>query len=773
MALIVPEASLQVGAPNYYGLVTKFGLSRDWRPTEDWQCVNCEFIEPLGAIAPSALPQPAAMATEDWSVVAGSNDAWRLSYPRWNAQALSWTYTDGRVKAADTIANWGEIEAAAWCEDVLPRFCLNLYRNMPCPLQTIASRVMLRFPAIWNDEGTDKPAVVYLYLPTAPPATVTDWQYDTPMLGYLLLEDIGGYIGWNDVTWISSAPGRGAQVGGLKPERWVFEYDEDPALFDGGHILIRHSDDPATWWHYHDRRLRLSHAQGWDDEGFTGYGENWRWAVQVVGAVATLNLSLLEYGAGEGTAAPPEARPYPDDDPDNDVEADSWSHAGAGGGSWGSSVYTAADDWTVDVDDHPDGSARPQVTFTRGGAYDSPSARTRPVLWFVAEQSDPIIDNSDTTAREDTDGDKRLMYLSWQEGENGKGGQGEARFSPEDALVYPNWRENGDVLIRAGWQAGAGEDIEAQVVKHCYIMPGGLPRWADGDDLGGVPYVSVRLGAFDMARLGQKAALDCKQAGGMTVGLWALMVAKRLGIAGERVDPGPSWEHIIPVAELPSEPFLAVADGDSWANHIAAVERAANIRVKWNDSPEYDMTLDAGPPEYEDGVSEIALTITMSEDGYMVPPVAEEDQVYDLHHAASVETYRNFLKAVTGAASEQRREYYFAQDLADREDGIGDDWPVVLADDDADLAELYADFLREHYGAEARITWTMPLRVDLNPDLFVEVNGAEDIGIETGTVYRITRHWWTVDLERFDAESSFEAVRVFVPEAEPPAYPSH
>ena len=57
----------------------------------------------------------------------------------------------------------------------------------------------------------------------------------------------------------------------------------------------------------------------------------------------------------------------------------------------------------------------------------------------------------------------------------------------------------------------------------------------------------------------------------------------------------------------------------------------------------------------------------------------------------------------------------------------------------------------------------------VNPDLFVEVNGAEDIGIETGTVYRITRHWWTVDLERFDAESSFEAVRVFVPEAEPPA----
>ena len=52
-------------------------------------------------------------------------------------------------------------------------------------------------------------------------------------------------------------------------------------------------------------------------------------------------------------------------------------------------------------------------------------------------------------------------------------------------------------------------------------------------------------------------------------------------------------------------------------------------------------------------------------------------------------------------------------------------------------------------------------RPGLLPDMFVEVSALSGLGVEVDSVYRITSHQLTMDVEAFDAGSSITMVLVY------------
>jgi len=164
---------------------------------------------------------------------------------------------------------------------------------------------------------------------------------------------------------------------------------------------------------------------------------------------------------------------------------------------------------------------------------------------------------------------------------------------------------------------------------------------------------------------------------------------------------------------------------------------------------------DAGSPEYEDGVSEIAFSL----DDTSVTP---EDIVYSLDADCLGSNFRNVLKATWGR-DDKRSTYYWVEAEVDRLEGIGDDWPVVITDDDARYAgDIGARFNRDHYDTQqGAIRWEGPCRPGLLPDQFVSITAASGVGVEVDSVYRITQVSQSMDAEAFDAATTVEAVLVY------------
>jgi hypothetical protein len=766
MPLTVPEFSLQVGAPHQEGLVTQFGLSRDWRcysevSTRDescpWELRNAEYIEALKAIAPTGLAYPRDM--DGWQVQSGSH--WRSGHPDWCREAQSWGWTDGSVYGPGAgLAAGGQLVTTSAHDDAVPRFALWMERKPPPPTQGVGVYVAVGLPALKLVDGAPQPARIALYLPLAQSSDESGYAWSEPFLHCLLESEITdnyGYIGSaysfaTDGKILSRGPRSSAMQQGGGREGWIFEVEEDEELYSGSHILIRCvTDDADRYWHYHSRLLRVVSTSEAVAEGASW--ADGRWQVRVQGAPAIINLTPLRYGDNDAYAWPREERPLPDEVAANDVEADSYSDAGAA--AW-NSLNSCPSGWSVTADAPPDGSRRPLITFSAG---ESGAWGERPVLWFATETHRATIGDAASGERDDTDteGVHRLIDVRWTWGRDWKQSEGEATFSPEAEAYCEDWRENANVLLRLGWSEGAGEGLEADVLAQGYILPGGLPRGRSGDEAHGDPrFGPVRFGSYDVARLPQKQVIDVRQAGGMTVIEWAEQIlGDALGIDRIYTDAGVA-SIIIPPHSIPSLPALAPRDGSSWEAHIAEVERAAGIRVCWNRDPSYDLWIDAGPPEYEEGVSEIALEIEYQ-------ATADADKLLNIEHEATGAGFRNRLKAIAGPPDDLS-EYYYAADLAERKATIGDDWPVVIEQEDAEVGELYEEFRRLHGEASAaQLHWTMPMRPDLRPDMFVRVTDCPGIGATTDAVYRIETHTLQTHAQEAWAESIITAVRVYEP----------
>jgi hypothetical protein len=91
-----PWGKVILGHPAYDGIETKLGCAWDWRPGETgadgkigctWSQWGCEYIPPLGCIAPMCDVRPREMkydATEAWDAKhdIGGQDAWWTLNPQ-------------------------------------------------------------------------------------------------------------------------------------------------------------------------------------------------------------------------------------------------------------------------------------------------------------------------------------------------------------------------------------------------------------------------------------------------------------------------------------------------------------------------------------------------------------------------------------------------------------------------------------------------------------------------------------------------------------------
>jgi hypothetical protein len=245
-----------------------------------------------------------------------------------------------------------------------------------------------------------------------------------------------------------------------------------------------------------------------------------------------------------------------------------------------------------------------------------------------------------------------------------------------------------------------------------------------------------------------------RQAGGMTVGDWLDLIGNRMGLPAGMIACDAAVENqVIPLHEIPSTANLEASDGSSWLSHIQAVENAGDIRVGWD--TDGILFADAGSPEYEHGVSAIAYALDETS-------ATHEDIVYKVDASTLGGGFRNVLKATFGR-EDKRTDYYWVEAQADRLAGIGDDWPVVITDDDARYpADIGERFNREHYDTQqGTIQWEGPCRPTLLPDQFVSITAASGVGVDVDSVYRITQVTHSMDAEAFDASTSVEAVLVY------------
>jgi len=758
MSLIHPQGKLVYYPPEYDGMTTVFGLSRDWRPSRDWWLRGIEWIEPLKAFGPAGWYRPAAMDLSDWDVV--GNDRFREITVAGNPPVTWLQFYDGQPYLwTDPVASvFGSLQATAAADDYMPRLCLWLKRQTPPPGQQWAPQVTLAVNALSRDVvgGAWAEGRVALYLPLQGDAdSATTNRYDSAMLCHATLTEAP-----LDAFWDVFSSGRILSQGPKGPsagnkvieEGWLLEYeevwlDDDGSLwaeddgsrtFVSSHILIRHiGDSMGDWWVYSSDRLRLTTGDAANDKPAV--------SINVAGAIQTLNCTWINYGGVDGTAIPNRGQVL--------------GHADQETSATWASLHSQATGWLVSTTGYTGYGATtyaPQVTTQRQWLYAYTGAEPwniRPIIWCATEDHAATVVPQGGSS-EDTTGHSDLKRITYTLNDKWKGAQGTAEFYGSDTERHTGWRENGLLEVYLGWQTGAGTDLAEQLVATAYIAPEGIKRQADGGETEGPYRLTLDFGDFGATRAQSKAVLDMRQAGGRTVSDWAYAIANRMGLPDTMVDVDPTLaSQVIPVHEIPSTANLEARDGDSWLGHIQAVENAADIRVGWrNDGV---MFVDAGSPDYEPGVSTIAFTLDETS-------VTPEDIIYQAEATGLGARFRNVLKATFGR-EDRRTDYYWVEPEADRLAGIGDDWPVVITDDDARYAgDIGARFNREHYDTQqGALRWDGPCRPGLLPDMFVEVSALSGLGVEVDSVYRITSHQLTMDVEAFDAGSSITMVLVY------------
>lgn len=759
MSLIHPQGRLVYYPPEYDGFTSVFGLSRDWRPDKDWHRAGIEWVDPLKAFAPSGAYRPVAMDLDDWAV--GGNEMFREIVVAGNP-AVQWLqFYDGAVHtwADDEADVYGILKATAEADDWMPRFCLWLKRQTPPPGQQITPQVSVVMQALTWDGTQWVEGRVGLYLPLQGDANSdASNRFDTAMLVHATLTEAPADEFWDIWTAgriLSQGPRGPAASNRLIEEGWLFEYEEvwldsDGTLwaeddgtrdFQQSFILIRHVDDSmGDWWVYASDTLRLT---------FGTYGTDTSrptLAITVAGAITTLNCCWVVYGGVDGRAVTNRALTlgHPA------IETTE---------TWGT-LYSQATGWTVGTTNHAAYAAAgmygPEVTTQRQWLYAYAGTEPwniRPMVWDMTEDhAATVVAKGGSTGS--TLFDDSLRSITWTRNDTWKGATGSAEFYPSDEELYPTWRPNGRLDVHLGWQDDAGDDFAEDLVGVAYIEPDGIQRSADGGETDAPYHLSLRFGDFAATRLQQKGIIDLRQAGGMTVGDWLDLIGNRMGIPAGMVTCDAAVENqVIPLHEIPSTPNLEATDGSSWLSHIQAVENAADIRVGFD--ADGNLFADTGSPEYEHGVSEIAYTLDETS-------ATAEDIVYQIEATQLGGAFRNVLKATYGR-EDKRQTYYWVEAEADRIAGIGDDWPVVITDDDARYAgDIGARFNREHYDTQqGTIRWTGPCRPGLLPDQFVSITAASGVGVEADAVYRITQVAHSMDAEAFDAATTVEAVLVY------------
>ncbi len=744
MALVSTTAALGVQPPNADGMISQFGTSLDWRFDPEssqgpWQGIGCEYIAPLRAMGPKGDTSPRDMTLTP-------ADPWRLVNQSGNPTVKWVECTDGEVYSSEASATHTltiDMPTRSY-----PNFALSLVRSAPPPGQGVPVYVAVTMQGeVYNQstEAWDAGEISFVL-----PMEDADYGLREPFL-HAIAPATPGYAYLTDGTIISRGRGGCAMRQGERRETWVFEYAlndaydaSDTALSasTGAHFLIRNGDGD-DYWHCFRRDIRLT--QGADV------------TLTVCGAVTAVNLTPIRYTTG--SASPVREHwlsRFTDGAPDYNVLAQ-WATAT----TWGH-VYQPAVGWTVTTADGagPGRSRKPLLTFTlTEDEYGYPAKKGaqyyRPIVWYCTMDIPAVIDWEDGTIST-TEGQGNMVGNTWEMDVTYRNGRGQAFFRQSQTPLYTDWRVNGKASLTLGWDPLASYAIQAREIATGYIPPGGLKRTTDANAT--EPHaLTVEFATFDEVRLRRKEVEYFRQAGGRTVLDWITAVANRTGFGGTvSVAPGVA-DLIIPLAELPSQPNLAPQDGDGWLQHIDEVCKATGLRVGFDDDGSGRLFVDAGTPDYSHGISAIAFTL----DHATANP---EDDIYRLEPTNSAEEFRNRLLAIYGP-SRYRQTYTAVESDAERLAGIGDDWNRVMVEDDADSpVEAFTRFIRDHYRMQQFVQWTGPLRPELRPDAFVQINGYDDDhDIPDGSIWQIVHvaHESHQEDEVGDALSTIHAVMVY------------
>lgn len=730
MALIRPQAKLTYNPPGVDGVVTLLPFSQDWRCSPSWTLQGTEFIEPLGAIAPIGDLRPVDMTGADWTVNASYNQAVRSVYLSGNPAAYAAAFDDGSVYAAGTAETTyaaAMYTNASWA----PNIVMQVARYTPPPGQGVTPQVKLIWEAsirvtdgALDRAGTWTDGWLSFYLPFG------DSTYKRPLVHVNTgVAPTAPY----STGWVLSEGGETRDTGqGVTREGWVFEYIEDTAHFDGGHLLIRNTQDNGSWWHVYHDCVRVK-------SGVIRLG--------MAGARMAVNVSPIYYSSSVPDDLYATARDY-------------WTLPGANTvwedtAAW-STVDTTPVNWTTSVAAASGTGYRPAVTFAPGQT----EMTTRPVLWFVSQDHAATITvPAGLGAEEDTDGDGLLQAVEiTRDGYGNISATADFGITTDAAEPYPNWVEQGRVVVNAGWQTGAGTDLAAADTATLYIMPGGVQRWRSGDEFVGMPRLRLQLGDWFAARVDQTVIHDLRQAGGQTVSAWWHNCCHALGMDDTMISVDAAVaDLVIPTGTIPSRPNLAPQDGQSWRQHFDevanAVDAGAGKKLRWGwDNQAF---VDDGPPAYSHGVSTIAFTV----DYDTATPETMPRRVERRHDGSR---FRNSWKGRFGGDRFPQVTYVVA-DQTNRNSAGGDYWEFYEDRDGGNSTNMAARFAREHGEAEEEIEFTIPGRVGLVPDEFVKVEDCPAVGITANSVYRVTRTTQRLDCMTGENTSTVRAVLVYTP----------
>ena len=729
MSLIATEGKLIYHLPQHDGLVTTFGLHRDWRIEKAlWSGFGFEYIEPLKALAPFGLKLQVEMDPDDWT--AGGNEKLKPWMGAGNPSVNGTLFYDGNVYASGTpldtwMAGYHSVALA-----VPPQLIIRRQSWVPPMGQGVIPQMSVAVHAEYETgPGVWEEAKIILWLP------LSSEQFKNAFLHCY----IGSFMDTVDIFTqgftLSEGPASGAMAQAEISELWIWEYievwrDANGATygeyavgreFIASHILIRNGSEPNNWWHYTSQHLRILPGSV---------------MVSVGGCQQWFTIGPIKYGFATATCKPVASPGFP-------VVIDSGGDENAWNDdpTWGAVVNTVSN-WTVSVAQDT-GIRRPVIT-----AEPTAPQYQRPVVWFATEDNPTLVGDADTSVAVDTDSANTLETLQVEFNIDYKGAQGEATFRPsaDDTALYDTWIENGKVELSLGWNDDAGAGYASTKVAELYIKPDGLRRNRKGDaQTAGAPSLAVSLGDFAEVRAARNHCMDLRQAGGMTVSDWATMLGNFLGIADAKINvhADVTDQYIPTTPDIPSLPNCVPQDGQDVMGYIREVERAADIRVGFNrliSGTWYNMFVDAGPPRYEDGVSLISYSIDMTSN-------AETDLILEAEAGLSSDNFRNVTKLVYGrpgkplqVADKTQNTWYYAENLAARKLSIGDAWRVVLEDQNTtEVGDLAKRFEKEHYSRQGYLHWVCQLRNDIMPDDFIEITSLPGLNIPENAVYQVEK----------------------------------
>ena len=816
--MIRPEGLLTTVPSTNRGYVTKHGLGKDvpFNPTgyadEDAAIIagdggtrkriagsrrNVSVIEPLGCVIPMrySTTTEALLGTHtpvdlhtSWDFK--GNQLFQLTHARQILGSVeAYEYMDGRAYK-DTPAvpgdmplpsptpTYGGLISQAYT--LPPNYTLILQQFAPPPGTEIPSYISIGIDCTLRrgvDWGT--PGVLTLILPSLYVSEKKSKQKAAaeisdiygPTLHAMTLEEYNlsptVNFSWDGEVLARASDLDQKRVSAVSTSFYRFETFQDPSRFKGVHLVITmHSfTGESTKLNNLIERVRDALVAGnqWHVYfPFVEVADTTVYRISTAGARRIFRVDPILYGNIQGWGeSPAECRFKPPistlvTTPHNkDVEYDS--------------VITEAPGWTTTVTrahPNPSDDISPEIQFDQTFA-NLASAYRRPIVWHTGVESPTVLAQTNTAAV--TSAGYGLEYLQYTLRQDWRGSEGMVKFSHNTTIPAVVEALFSQHAIEMGWDGAASPAaIRRAQVAVAYTRPDKPTQARRGGENMGHPTPDIALGDFAQTVLATTEMVDVMSPDGRTLGDWFRSIGNRLGMPDASISVAATLEDVIIPLALPNPHELRFKsqEGESYAQHLDMVCNALELRWGVDKDADGSMFLDHGAPDYIDGTSTISLSLDYDTLTMVNVP-------YDVEHNAVRDGFRNAFKTVyhparssdinyTNWAAAHSRSVYFLPALSDIQADGTIAWKRLQPKHgsftpEGDAGKMVRDTQKQFRNL---LVWRMPLRIDLRPDMFVQITDVPNIGATASGVYQLVQHQMTIDMGAETAESELHALEV-------------